>query len=450
MKRRFKWMLWVGVSFLALVAAVSLLAGAFLPGVVRYTIIHTLEDAGMPGVTLEVSRINHRRIEIKNLSLGEGAGLDVESIEAYYTVSSLAEGRIQSVTVSGVTVELSVKNGVVDLGAFAGLAGGGGSWADMPFKRAELNSFVLAIDLGDETVEISLDAAAEFRGEDTALSLRLDLFDMSVRNEKAGVEIDGVNSSIIIDSFEPLATEPGLRLGIKKLQFGEFETENLEAIFRITDNDKLDVQIVKTDWAGGKLIGRNIRARVSGQEFDFDIQCEGLSLQKVMDFIVPGRVECEGWLYGHLPISIRMGRRKPLSFGEGYLEARPPRGWIKLMEDDAKWLLGIEKVVSLEEATEDEVVKMLALQALQDMEYTKLSVVFKNEEETGWTVHSKLSGESRGGGIVIPIGEIAKNITGLDDMLNLLVKGIRLGDFTKTEEERKEEDSLNEAIEAFF
>ena len=45
---------------------------------------------------------------------------------------------------------------------------------------------------------------------------------------------------------------------------------------------------------------------------------------------------------------------------------------------------------------------------------------------------------------------IAKKIRGLDDRLHLLVKGIRLGDFTKTEEERKEEDSLNEAIEAVF
>ncbi len=94
----------------------------------------------------------------------------------------------------------------------------------------------------------------------------------------------------------------------------------------------------------------------------------------------------------------------------------------------------------------------MALQALQDMEYTELAFRFAREEDRGWAVHGVIRGEGpRGSENPIPIGGLKKNIYGLEDIITGLLNGINLIEFaSKSDEEEKEEDALSRAIEDFF
>ncbi len=301
--------------------------------------------------------------------------------------------------------------------------------------------------------DVSLSSVIRFNGGKIDPRVLLDLIDVSVRNELSKTEVEEIDVSVALNSFQPFTTDPGLYLTVKRVRFGEFDVGNVRVTFQI-DGDRLSWQSFEGEWADGKIKADRGSFRISSQrlDLDIDVRLEGVSLQKVIDFFCPGRIECEGKLYGHLPMTIHMGKKRRVNFGDGFLEARPPRGWIKIKEEDARELLGIKEVVPLEQASKEEVVKLMALQAFRDMEYTELAFRFAEEENKGWVVRGMIRGSGpRGGENPIPIGGFEENIYGLEDIVSGLLNGIRLIEFaSKSSEEKEEEDALNKAIEDFF
>lgn len=301
--------------------------------------------------------------------------------------------------------------------------------------------------------DVSLGSVIRFNEGKIDPRVLLGLIGVSVRNKLSKTEVEGVDVSVAVSNFQPLETDPDLLLTVKKVRFGEFETDSVRVTFWMDDN-RLRWKSFEGGWADGKIKSEGGSFLLFSQawDIDIDVQLEGVSLQKVIDFLCPGRIECEGKLYGHIPMTVHMGKRSRVDLGEGFLEARPPRGWIKIKEEDAKELLGIKEVVPLEQASKEEVVKLMALQAFQDMEYTELAFRFAEEENRGWVVRGMIRGSGpRGGESPIPIGGFGENIYGLEDIVNGLLNGVRLIEFaSKSSEEEEEEDALNKAIEDFF
>ncbi|MFC1671902.1 YdbH domain-containing protein [Planctomycetota bacterium] len=297
---------------------------------------------------------------------------------------------------------------------------------------------------------VKVEAAAEIGADGLVPNIRVYLTDVSVANEKSKTTVDDIDTLVIVESLTPLETAPGLDLSVKKASFGEFAADDIRAVFQLKNSDLVDVESMKCAWADGIIRGENVRFDLADKRLDISLKIEGVSMQKVMDFVYPGRVECEGSLWGMLPMSVQLGPKRRLTFGKGFLEARPQRGWVKLHEEDVKSFLGIEKIVPLEQASKEEAVKLMALQALQDMEYTHLRFEFDIEEGKGWAAHGKISGSGPRGKNTIPIGGFHQNFYGLDHLLNLLVNGIRLMPERAGDEKREEEESVEDALDAFF
>jgi hypothetical protein len=300
--------------------------------------------------------------------------------------------------------------------------------------------------------DVALAALIEIEKGEIRPRIGIELADMSVRNEASKAAAKGIDVSTVVSSVKPLATEPGRRLSVSTASFGDFETRDVVAVFHVPKYPRVRVESLKCGWADGKLSADDADLDLSELRLDAVLLAEGLSLQKVIDFVYPGCVECEGKLYGRLPVSVHVGKGRRVEFGAGFLEARPSRGWVRIREEDAKRLLGIEKVVPLEQAGKEDVVKLLALQALQDMEYTQLKFEFGEEDGRGWVVHGRINGSGpRGGGNRIPIEGFRPNFYGLEDLLNLIINGARLMPEKREDAKAKEEEeAVNEAIDEFF
>jgi hypothetical protein len=300
--------------------------------------------------------------------------------------------------------------------------------------------------------DVALAATVSIENGRVDPNIRIELAGVSLENEESKTDAEGIEVSTVVNGISPFTTEAGRRLSVEKASFGEFTTENVRAFFHVADYPRVEVESLSCDWADGKLTADHASVDLDSYRFDAVLRAEGLSVQKVIDFFQPGAVECEGKLWGTLPVSVHLGEKRRLTFGKGFLEARPKRGWIKIREKDVKWMLGIEEVVPLEQAKPDEAVKLLLLQALQDLEYTQFRFDFGEEKGKGWAVHGMISGSGpRGEENRIPVAQFQKNIYGLDDLLNLIVNGMRLMPAAAPEEEEDEEQkAVDDALEAFF
>ena len=299
--------------------------------------------------------------------------------------------------------------------------------------------------------DVALTATISIRNGVVDPNVHVELSGISLKNEESKTDAQGVDISTVVDGFSPFTTEPGRQLSVDSASFGEFTTRNVRASFHVADYPKVKIETLACEWADGKLTARNATVDLGRYRLDAVLQAEGLSVQKVVDFFQPGAVECEGELWGTLPVSVEWGEKRRLRFGKGFLEARPQRGAIKIREKDVKWMLGIENVVPLEKASPEEAVKLLLLQALQDLEYTRFRFDFGEEEGKGWAVHGRISGSGpRGEENRIPVALFQKNIYGLDGLLNLIVNGMRLMPASAEEEVDEEQEAVEDALDAFF
>jgi hypothetical protein len=148
-----------------------------------------------------------------------------------------------------------------------------------------------------------------------------------------------------------------------------------------------------------------------------------LNLQDILDFIDYQGVKGDGRIYGHVPVTVEWGKHPRLSFGDGYLEAIPPKGGLQFSKETAMKILGIAKDIDPKTKNDQEIVSLMMLRALQDMEYSQLKMVFKNDENNVLQTRVQAKGygprsqkENR-----VPIGGLDITISNLDELLNRMV-----------------------------
>jgi len=145
-------------------------------------------------------------------------------------------------------------------------------------------------------------------------------------------------------------------------------------------------------------------------------------LQEILDFLEYKGVKGDGRIYGHLPIGVEWRQGIRFSFGDGFFETRPQTGRLQFSKENAMAILGITDEVDPKKASNQETVRLMMLKALQDMEYTELKIIFRNEDK-GWMAHLQTQGYGPRGEKEnqIPIGGLDININNLDELLNSMI-----------------------------
>jgi len=159
MKRVLRY-LWRALAGLGLLAAILLAAYVFiLPGYVESAVRTALREAGFTQAKFDFGGVSTGRLHLANLSLADEPRLDADAVDVTYTLGMLWDGRVDTVTLTGVVWDVAWRDGRLDLGAIEQLqaqddAAGG---AALPFERLVLRSSQFRVAVGGRKWHVPVD-----------------------------------------------------------------------------------------------------------------------------------------------------------------------------------------------------------------------------------------------------------------------------------------------------
>lgn len=228
----------------------------------------------------------------------------------------------------------------------------------------------------------------------------------------AAAELDlnlrGIDTTIIINSLDPLATMPNQRLSIAGGNIGELRFTDVIANFRL---DAIDAMVLEL--AAWRVGGRG-RFWVHAAHFnpldavlETQVFIEDMSVSEWLQIVQDNKITGEGFLYGRIPIRIDRSRDPVLTFGEGFLYAKPGKGWVKLAEraEDRR-----QTYETIEQAIADlaKEAKRRFLEAVNDYEFDTLQFDFIRKNSTilcrvTTTGRGRIGNKQEIGGLVVNI-----------------------------------------------
>ncbi len=268
-----------------------------------------------------------------------------------------------------------------------------------------------------------VDADIKIKKGNLLSTIDLAIKDVVAYNSHSETELQGINGLVKITDLFPLTSEIDQSLIIGSIQSGNFKPTNGNILFDINNTDSVTIKQVEFDWLGGKLFCQNTKVNLANNFIRFDLKIEGLDLQEILDFIEYDGVRGQGKIYGQLPIMLEWGENNRITFGDGFLIANPNKGVLQISEENARTILGITEDIDPQSADLEETVSLMVFEALQDMEYTKLEIIFKNDEIEGLMTTIQAQGHGPRGDEQnqIPIGGLNVNINNLDELINSLI-----------------------------
>lgn len=228
----------------------------------------------------------------------------------------------------------------------------------------------------------------------------------------AAAELDlnlrGIETTIIINSLQPLTTLPNQRLSVAKGNLGELRFTNVITNFRL---DAIDAMVLElAAWR----VGEQGRFWMHAAQFnpldavlETQVFIEDMSVSEWLQIVQDNKITGEGFLYGRIPVRVDRNRDPVLTFGEGFLYAKPRKGWVKLAdraEDRRQTYETIEQAIAdlAKEA------KRRLLEAVNDYEFDTLQFDFIRRNTTilcrvTTTGRGRVGAKQEIGGLVINI-----------------------------------------------
>ena len=261
-----------------------------------------------------------------------------------------------------------------------------------------------------------LDAEIAFDGSGVTPRVVLTVRDATFASGAIDFTARGINTTITLNSFAPLSTLPNQRLAASEGNIGKLQFSNAILNFRL---DAIDAMVLElAAWRVGEK-GRfwvhAARFNPMNPVLETQVFIEDMSVATWLSILQDGEVKGEGYMYGRLPIRVDQNSEFALTFGEGFLYAKPGKGWIKLSDRPE---IQKQAYKSLEEAiaalTRDAQARLL--EAVNDFEFDILKFDFVRENN-GIRCVVFTSGSGRTG-FKQPIGGLTVNIHNFGELLS--------------------------------
>jgi hypothetical protein len=313
-----------------------------------------LEARGLAQVRLTLSSIGFTRATLKNISIGEENPLMLEDVEVSYAPHDLFRGRLHTLTLRGLTVQMRQQEGKwVVHGLQAKEKMTRGLSIPMPRELQELpfDSLVLSdawMDISAEAWQLQLPFELIWRKSNSAgFSGKIG----EMRFKSAAAEVEAAGGAVQLSPAKAEAWSGQWELGevrivtsaaappsLKGEGFLQAEAGAVSLSGNLQSPDKswlarfsllrqedpqaasFTLQEAVMPWKGGRLRTRNaVFPLMDRKEIKLILQVERVSLNELMQLLTGKRVSATGTVSGTLPLTWRAGGN--LSFGRGDLRA---------------------------------------------------------------------------------------------------------------------------------
>jgi len=270
--------------------------------------------------------------------------------------------------------------------------------------------------------DFAINAHFGFQGDEIAQRVDVEITNGFWEAATAEGRVDSISGAFTLQNLAPVVSAGPQDVRFGSAAFGSFKGSNGSATFELRENETVFVSAVQCDWLDGGIHSDSILINPLKTSMSCNVFVDSLDLQGILDFVDYKGVRGHGRIFGNLPVALTWGSATTVTFGEGALEARPRIGRLQLTKETAMTILGLTVELDPATASNAEMAKALTLKALQDMEYSELSITFQN---AGGDLVTRVL--IKGHGPVgdpdnrVPIGGIDINISNLDDLLNNII-----------------------------
>lgn len=204
-------------------------------------------------------------------------------------------------------------------------------------KAKELVEFAPMLDGLDMDGKVSVEATAKYADGRLSPRVTLRVKDARFADEEAKLSVEGISGDVIFTRFSPLGTRGGQRFTIDKLTMGDVHLVKGEIRFQLERPDSFLIEKSLWKWDdGGVMQFYGVRIE-TGKAVAAEVFFEDVAMQKWVSLLVNAiggegdKVVAKGRLYGRVPIGFDVNNKKrPLTFGRGFLYANPGGGILKL------------------------------------------------------------------------------------------------------------------------
>ena len=271
----------------------------------------------------------------------------------------------------------------------------------------------------DVTGAFSLDGHIKLIGDRVLPRLTLKAENACIASAAWDAALDGVDATVRLDRFAPLATAGGQRIKVAKANLGTFEVESGYVDFRVESPESILIERAELGWAGGRLYTYALRFNPSDPSIDLVVYGDGLDLGRILRLLPGERFDGTGTLYGRLPVKI--GRWPDIRFNTGFLYATPGEtGTIQVKDAPDVGRKIEERYPAFGSDPLYRELKDRIVEALADLEYSVFRTDFVRTEDFPGRERLKAVVRIVGRGRVgehLQFGGIHVNIPGFDEVI---------------------------------
>ncbi|MEX2215698.1 MAG: hypothetical protein WD768_16420 [Phycisphaeraceae bacterium] len=243
--------------------------------------------------------------------------------------------------------------------------------------------------------------------------------DMSASHRKSDAAFEGIDANLNLNSLSPLATPPNQRLSAKSGHIGKLKVNNAVANFRMESPESIELNLAA--WAmgdQGRFWIHACRFNPSKPVLQTQVFVEDMSISEWLELLTDQKVKGEGFIYGRLPVRVDSDRDPALTFGKGFLYAKPGKGWIEIQDGTEASAYVVKSIDDVFGAI-DLKLKGYLVAAVHDYEFDRLQFDFYPQNNK---LNCLVTTSGRGRtGAKAPVGLLEVNI---DDFGSLLSKRI--------------------------
>lgn len=203
--------------------------------------------------------------------------------------------------------------------------------------------------------------------------------------------IEGISTTLYLDELFPLTTREMQQATISQAVFGGIALTNGNVLFQVDSPESLLIERCEWNWCDGRISSRSFSVPFQAPEIKCTAFFENISLNRLVQLLLPGKLDADGHLFGRLPINLRLAPDAALTFGKGYLYAVPSFGTMHIQDEHIirETLVGPEQEIKV---PTDIPRNELVLQALRDYRFQLLKVNFERIRENGLSGFIQLRG----------------------------------------------------------